>query len=177
MNNTRYLSDDIITLRVPEPYDLDIIYKWENDTELWSVGTSTAPFSKKTIEEYIASYNPDIYSAQQLRLMIIRQHDYAVIGIIDLYDFDPHNRRAGIGIIIDSQYQTQGYGTRALSLISTYCSDFLGMHQIFATIPADNEASIRLFKKAGFKICGRYRSWLRRGLHFVDVFALQRLFT
>ncbi|MBD5267042.1 MAG: GNAT family N-acetyltransferase [Bacteroides sp.] len=176
MNNTQYLSDDTILLRIPEPYDLDIIYQWENDTTLWNVGCATAPFSRKLIEEYIAEYNPDIYSAKQLRLMIVRKNDNAPIGAIDLYDFDPHNRRAAAGIIIDSRFRHQGYGLRALNLLADYCHSMLGMHQLHAIIPVTNESSIKLFQKAGFKICGRYRSWLRRGASYEDAFSLQKLF-
>lgn len=176
MNDNRYLSDDLIVLRLPEPYDLDTIYQWENDTELWSVGCATAPFSKKLIEEYIADYNPDIYSAKQLRLMIAHKDDGALIGAIDLYDFDPHNRRAAVGIIIDRQFHRQGYATRALNLLADYCHSMLGMHQIHAIIPVTNESSIKLFQKSGFKICGRYRSWLRHGASYEDAFSLQQLF-
>lgn len=177
MNTPHYLHDGAIMLRCPEPYDLDIIYSWENDTELWTEGSANAPFTRKIIEEYIDNYNPDIYSARQLRLMIVKIDTMETIGAADLYEFDPHNRRAGVGIIIDRRFQRMGYGARALTLLSEYSRDMLGMHQLYATIAVDNEASLRLFQKSEFKICGRYRSWVRRGAHYVDVFALQRLFT
>ncbi len=177
MNARHYLYDDTIMLRTPEPYDLDAIYSWENDTELWAVGTSCAPFSRKVIEDYINSYNPDIYVTRQLRLMITTHDSHEPIGAIDLYDFDPNNRRAGVGIIIDRRVQRMGYGRRALGLMAEYCREALGMHQLYATIPVDNEPSLKLFQKLGFKICGRYRSWMRRGKRYIDVFALQLLFT
>lgn len=177
MNAPHYLQDEAIMLRCPEPYDLGVIYRWENDTELWAAGTTTAPFTRQLIEEYIDSYNPDIYAARQLRLMIVRLDTMEPVGAVDLFEFDPHNRRAGVGIIIDRNSQRMGYASRALRLIAEYSHGMLGMHQLHATIPADNVASIGLFRKSGFKICGRYRSWMRRGVHYVDVFALQLLFT
>ena len=115
MNTPHYLHDGAIMLRCPEPYDLDIIYSWENDTELWTEGSANAPFTRKIIEEYIDNYNPDIYSARQLRLMIVKIDTMETIGAADLYEFDPHNRRAGVGIIIDRRFQRMGYGARAVS--------------------------------------------------------------
>lgn len=176
MDSSKYLSDNEITLRLPEPYDLDTILEWENDTEAWNVGTAHAPFSRAVIEEFIANYDPDIYTGRQLRLIITLNDCGRAIGAIDLYDFDPHNRRAGIGIMISREYRRHGYGSKALSLLIGYCRDVIGTHQTYAMVPVDNEASINLFKKAGFNICGRYRSWLRRGIHYTDVFTMQLLF-
>ena len=64
------LTDGTITLRAPEPADLDRLYVWENDTTLWSVGRAIAPYSRQQLADYIAGYDADIHSAGQLRLMI-----------------------------------------------------------------------------------------------------------
>ena len=46
INNTNYtknykiatmINDDIIRLRALEPEDLECLYKWENDMDLWEV--------------------------------------------------------------------------------------------------------------------------------------------
>ena len=37
------LSNDKITLRAMEPSDIDLIYKWEIDTSLWTVSDTVAP--------------------------------------------------------------------------------------------------------------------------------------
>jgi hypothetical protein len=38
------------------------------------------------------------YEAKQLRLAICQDEDFPVVGLIDLFDFDPKNNRAGIGL-------------------------------------------------------------------------------
>lgn len=169
------LHDDKITLRALEPDDLDALCAYENDTTLWAVGTTIAPFSRKQLREYIASYDNDIFRARQLRLMIVETVGSRTIGTLDLFDFDPANARIGIGVLIDSRFARQGFGTRAVNLAAVYCARVLGVHQLYAHIPADNRPSIGLFRKCGFRPAGRLRAWLRRGRTFSDVLIVQRL--
>src|SRR5512145_129569 len=55
-----------ILLRAVEPYDIDVLYRWENDTEIWRVSNTITPFSKFILEKYIESAHLDIYQAKQL---------------------------------------------------------------------------------------------------------------
>lgn len=169
----KFLENDSIRLRAIEPTDLDTLYRWENDSSLWTVGCTIAPFSRKQLWDYIENYSADIYSARQLRLMIERKEDGVSVGTIDLYEFDPLNQRAGVGILVDSAYCRQGFGEQTLRLIQQYAHDYIGMHQLTATIPADNRASLALFKKCGYEISGHLRSWLKIGTRYHDAYILQ----
>ncbi|MDE6756903.1 MAG: GNAT family N-acetyltransferase [Muribaculaceae bacterium] len=171
------LSDNFIRLRALEVEDLDMLYLWENDTSLWHYGNNIAPFSRKLLIDYINNYDGDIFSSQQLRLMIVPVGADTPVGMIDLYDFDAINRRAGIGIMIDAAHQSRGYARSALSLLCRYCYQRLGMHQLYATIAVDNTPSIALFQSCKFKISGKLRSWSRQGESYVDAYILQRLLT
>lgn len=169
------LEDDVIRLRALEPEDLPLLYKWENDTSLWNAGSGIAPFSRKILWDYIENYSPDIYAARQLRLMIEVKATGEAVGTVDLYDFDPHNKRAGIGLLVDSLHAGKGYGSRALALMVVYARKFIGMHQLWAIVAVDNAPSLATFRKCGFKICGRLRSWLRRESSYADAYSLQHL--
>lgn len=169
------LEDDVIRLRAIEPEDLDLIYRWENDTELWEAGSSMAPFSRKILWDYIENYSPDIYAARQLRLMIVLKSSGEAVGTIDIYDFDPHNKRAGVGLLVDRRFVRNGYGSRALALTVAYTRKFIEMHQLWAVVAIDNAPSLATFHKCGFKTCGRLRSWLRRGASYTDAYVLQHL--
>lgn len=172
------LSDGIITLRALEAEDLDVLYRWENDTSEWSSSSVIAPFSRKQLWEYINNYDGDVFSARQIRFMIVANEEGLRIGMIDLYDFDPVNRRASVGILIDAGYRGLGYGGLALHILEGYCRSRLGLHQMWVTIECANKASITLFEGAGFRICGRLRSWLKQGdATYSDVFVLQKLFS
>ncbi|MDE6048786.1 MAG: GNAT family N-acetyltransferase [Paramuribaculum sp.] len=169
------LSDDMVHLRALEPADAERLYLWENDTRMWNVGCATAPFSRKQLEEYIATYDADIYSARQLRLMVVENESGCAVGTADLYDFDPVNQRAGVGILISEEYRGRRYGERAVRLLERYGFMRLGLHQLWAVVPESNSPCRNLFEQAEYRITGRLRSWLRRGKSYEDAYLYQRL--
>ena len=170
------LKNKAIVLRAVEPEDLEILYRWENSTVLWYHGNTLAPYSKLVLRQYINdSLEMDIYQSKQLRLMIDLVEEKVTIGTIDLYDIDAHNRRAGIGILIDDDYRRRGFAKHALELMSNYAFDFLYLHQIDAYIAQSNTNSISLFEKAGYQSVGILKDWLQRGEEFEDVYLSQLL--
>ena len=50
---TRFLEDEVIRLRALEPEDLELLYRWENDSALWEFSSTLAPFSRYLLKEYI----------------------------------------------------------------------------------------------------------------------------
>ena len=169
----KMLENMQIHLRPLEPEDLDILYTWENDSTLWEFGSSMSPFSKFAIREYIADSCQDIYQTKQLRLIIEKKDDLQTIGMIDLYDIDFINKRAGVGILIDQQFQNKGFGCQSLELIKEYAFNMLPLQQIYAHIGIDNSASINIFEKAGFEKSGTLRQWLYVQNSPKDVFVFQ----
>ncbi len=170
------LKNKDIVLRAVEPEDLEILYRWENSTVLWYHGNTLAPYSKLVLRQYINdALEMDIYQSKQLRLMIDLVEEKVTIGTIDLYDIDAHNRRAGIGILIDDDYRRRGFAKQALGLMSNYAFSFLYLHQIYAYIAQSNTNSISLFQKAGYQPVGILKDWLQRGEEFEDVYLSQLL--
>ena len=168
------LSNSVIKLRAPEPEDLDLLYEWENDTELWEAGSTISPFSKYILREYIASVSEDIFQSRQLRLMIILKETDAPVGMIDLFEYDPFNRKSAMGILIASRYQKKGLGTMALELMEDYAFRFLGVNMLYVHIPVTNTGSLRLFEKNGFLSKGILSDWIRIGNTYRDVAILQK---
>jgi diamine N-acetyltransferase len=167
-----------IVLRAPEPSDVEFLYQWENDPEVWHVSNTITPFSKHIIEKYIENAHLDIYEAKQLRLMIdlkkAENRQSHTIGTIDLFDFDPYHNRAGIGILIgDKLYRKKGYATRALQKFINYGFNILQLHQLYCNILQGNKESLRLFKGCGFKVTGRKIDWIRTPGCYCDELILQ----
>lgn len=164
-----------IHLRALEPSDIDLLYKWENDSELWYVSNTLTPFSRFTLEQYVINAHQDIYTARQLRMMIIHSQDEIALGTIDLFDFEPTHRRAGLGIMIIHEYRRSGYAEEAIKLMTSYCFETLLLHQLYCNIAMDNLASLGLFEKAGFTICGTKKQWLLDRKGWKDEHLLQLL--
>lgn len=163
-----------IKLRACEPEDLSLMYEIENDTALWETGCTTVPYSRYALKQYIAQTQNDIYTDKQLRLIIVHKADNATIGIIDLADFEPQHNRAATGIIIKSTYRKQGLGHQALMLLRNYAFRFLHLHQLYAYIAADNQASLQLFEKCGFTPSAHLKDWIRESsYHYADACLLQ----
>ncbi|NVO21024.1 MAG: GNAT family N-acetyltransferase [Bacteroidetes bacterium] len=165
-----------ILLRAPEPTDIDLLYRWENDQRVWHLGNTLAPYSHFEIEQFVLNSAHDIYSSKQLRFMIDwhKASEGAItIGSIDLFDFDPHHRRAGIGILIDEPYRRKGLATEALLLLADYCFHTLNLHQIYCNIENDNQESIRLFTRVGYKTCGLRKQWILHNKKWCDELMLQ----
>ena len=164
MDNT--LQSPNLRLRALEPSDLDLLYSWENNMEIWNVSNTITPFSKYILNKYIESSHQDIYEAKQLRLIIEAKNQSSLmfhpVGAIDLFDFDPFHSRAGIGILIhDAEERNKGYATEALKLLVKYSFETLQLHQLYCNIAAANLASIQLFQRLGFKIVGIKEQWLK----------------
>lgn len=47
------MQDENILIRALEPEDLEYLYKWENDMDLWDVSDTLTPFSHFTLKKYI----------------------------------------------------------------------------------------------------------------------------
>jgi diamine N-acetyltransferase len=170
------LENKTISLRAPEPEDLDLLYIWENETSIWQVSGTIAPFSRFILKQYLEHATKDIYQAKQLRLMIQLISNHRPLGAVDLFDFDPHHRRVGLGILIaDPSDRRKGYAREAIETMSSYCFDVLHLHQVYCNIAAGNQASIKLFEEAGFEESGRKREWLFDGHSYEDELIFQKL--
>lgn len=172
----RLLEGKNIKLRALEPEDLQFIFRWENNSAIWRVSETTSPYSKFIIKQYLANIEKDIYEAKQLRLMIDRYKNdefIATVGTVDLFDFDPFNNRAGLGILLEDQYQGNGIAYDTLQLLIDYCFNFLHLKQLYCHVPADNIPSLKLFRKCGFEDSGLLKSWLRSVDGYIDEHILQ----
>lgn len=158
-----------IELRSPEPDDADLLYQWENDSNVWRVSNTMAPFSKHTIRKHIEESSLNIYETGQARFIICRLDDRKPVGTIDLFEFDTFNLRAGVGILIARETdRRKGYALNALTAITNYCFNHLMIHQLWCNILSDNNGSSALFEKAGFTLSGVKREWLREKEGYSD---------
>jgi len=178
------LIGELIQLRALEPADLKRLYRWENDPTIWSVSGTLVPFSRFILEEFVNQAHQDIYTNKQLRLMIDLKYldeddhesdgEVQCIGCVDVFDFDPKNKRAGVGILIaDKADRGKGFATEALHLVINYGFDILDLHQIYSNVRVDNESSLALFKKLGFEVTGLKQDWIYDYSRFYDEYTMQ----
>ncbi|WP_282055121.1 GNAT family N-acetyltransferase [Maribacter luteus] len=168
------LQGEHIRLRALEPTDLDFLYELENNTDLWEISGTITPYSKHVLKLYLDNAHRDIYDVKQLRLCIVKENK--VVGLIDLFDFDPQNKRVGVGIVVlDDKERNKGIGTEAVSLLTDYVFQVLGLRQLYANVLEENAASLYLFKKLGFVEVGIKKDWIFSNGMFKNEILLQKI--
>ncbi len=163
----------IVRLRAVEPDDVETMYAWENDPRVWRVSGTLAPFSRHILSRFVEEQQFDIYQTRQLRLMI-ENPEGVPVGTLDLFEFDPRNRRAGVGILIyDRSQRRRGYASDAIATVADYARRVLALHQLWCNVGVGNRASIGLFRNAGFTQAGVKREWNLTPEGFEDELTLQ----
>jgi diamine N-acetyltransferase len=152
-----------IRLRKLEPSDLPYLYQWENDASVWADGSNHNPLSQQDLRDYIASTTGDIYRDGQLRLIIEERSTLnlqpSTLGCIDLFDFDPRNRRAAIGMYIAPEYRGKGVGRAALEALEDYAFGHLNLRVLYAVIASSNIPCSSLYRSAGYQPSTPLASW------------------
>jgi diamine N-acetyltransferase len=170
------LAGPNLKLRALEPGDVEILYDMENDTTVWRVSNTLAPFSKFQIEDYVLNVQNDIFAVKQLRLMIVKPEPgvaETVVGTVDLFDFDPVDQRAGVGILIREPYREKGFAVEAMNIMIRYAFGTLRLHQLYCNISPDNLSSLHLFDKLGFTRCGIKQDWINDRKSWKDEWMFQ----
>jgi diamine N-acetyltransferase len=162
-----------INLRALEPEDLNFLYQIENNELFWEVSHTQTPFSKYILRQYLENAHLDIYESKQLRLLIEEKSTNKQLGMIDLFNFNPQHKRAGIGILIHPDFQANGFASEALSLLITYAFSHLQLHQLYTNITSDNSKSLSLFRKQHFIKAGVKQDWILSEGKFKDEILFQ----
>ena len=157
----------MIKLRKIEPSDIPYLYQWENDASAWADGSNHNPLSQQDLRDYIASTTGDIYKDGQLRLMIEQEEPITdnrspltvTVGCIDLFDFDPRNRRAAIGMYIAPEYRGKGFGKAAVHALEDYAFGHLQLRVLYAVIATNNKACSALYQSLGYTPSSELKAW------------------
>lgn len=137
----------MITLRKVQQSDLDTVYAWENNSELWAVSEQKGPFTMEEIKSFLEECVDE--SNMEISRWIICLHEKS-IGAVDLFNLDMANGKCGLGIFISEvPFRNRGYATIALRLMITKLKDY-GIRSVDAIIYDDNRPSIKLFLGTGF---------------------------
>lgn len=163
-----------INLRALELDDVEFLFEIENNGNIWKISDTILPFSKYHLEKYIKESNLDIFSEKQFRFVICLENKTPV-GLIDIFDFDPINHRAGIGIVIKSTHRKRGYALESVKLIEDISKKDLQIHQLFVNVGINNKSSLNLFRKLGYNKVGIKKEWNYSNGRYTDEILFQKI--
>jgi RimJ/RimL family protein N-acetyltransferase len=93
----------------------------------------------------------------------ILSEDAAFLGLAGLVDLDLGTRQGEIGYVVIGEARGRGVAGRALRLVTDWAFDVLKLERVELRIDVDNEPSIRVAERAGYR-----RDGVLRSLHFKE---------
>lgn len=87
---------------------------------------------------------------------IVLHENNTFIGHISLFNFGSHEQYATMGIYIGNEYRQHGYGKEAIKLLIDYAFDTQRLNAIHLEVFGFNQNAFEIYKKMGFKECGRW---------------------
>ncbi len=148
---------------------------WSNDFEVRRFMGPMRPTSLESIEDMYASIRKD---ENQSYFTVYEKSELRPIGNAGLADINHAHRTAEFFIMIgDKESWGKGYGTEVTRLVLEYGFACLGLHNIFLWVFATNERGIRAYRRAGFRMAGRWRQAKRRGDRAYDLVLMECLAT
>jgi diamine N-acetyltransferase len=141
--------------------------RWMNDFEVTK--TLSLGWLAMTSESESAWYEQASRASDQVTFTVYERPSLRPIGNAGLTEIDFRHGTAEFGIMIgEKDSWGKGYGTEVTRLVVDYGFSGLGLHNVMLRCYATNEAGIRAYTKAGFKLIGRRRESRRRGGGYVD---------
>lgn len=135
----------VITLRQIRIDDAEMLFKWRNDSEIVSLGTS-----KKTVgwDEHKQWLSNSIKDDTQRKIFIIEIDEHPAGQI----RFDKHKDfEAIISVYLLKEYRKKGLGSKAISIGSEMIfKQWNKISRILAFIKSNNLGSIKSFENAGY---------------------------
>jgi RimJ/RimL family protein N-acetyltransferase len=153
-----YLGE-LVRLRAVETTDLDDFLKFHNTLELRRTMGPPMVRSRRHMEEWLQKATVrDPWKDGELSLVIeeIKTHEF--LGFASLSGIVLPQNRGELGIsIYNPANRGKGYGTDALLVLLSIGFNILGLNSIFLETMEDNDQSIRVYEKIGFKRVGILR--------------------
>lgn len=158
-----------VFLRPLEFTDLQRIYQWHNDAQLYS--TLTGPFhpvSKQALEQWLTVRVQ--FSIKEINFAICLTETSEHIGNIYLREIDYISRNALLGAFIGNrEHRAKGYASEALIQVVEYSFYVLGLNRLYMHVLADNPGAIKHLQKCGFIIEGTMREHSFKNGQYKDV--------
>jgi len=166
--NERLIEGSKIYLRKIRLSDAnDNYHRWLNDPEINQYLESRhVPQTPEAIRQYVQE---KIARDDEILLAICLKDNDMHIGNIKLGPINKAHSFASIGLFIGEKgYWGKGIATEAISLVTRFAFDVLGLHKVIAGCYVHNTGSLRAFEKAGFHKEGvEKEKWLCKG-QYID---------
>ena len=144
-------------------------------------GAAWAEIYNQGIEERQATFETRPRTAEdlagQVERTIVAERDGRVVAWASINPYSPREAYAGVGefsIYVDRSARGDGVGSRLLGELCDF-AESLGYHKLTSKIFPENEASLALMRRCGFRELGVHRRHARLDGDWRDVVVVERL--
>jgi RimJ/RimL family protein N-acetyltransferase len=164
------IRGETIHLTTLDPSNAETARGWVNDPEINRYLLSgQVPVTIEQEADFYRRVEANWAAAKGYVFEIHVAADGRYIGNCGLDEVDMRHRSAQIGIFIgDIAAQNKGYGSDTILTLMRFGFDTLGLNRIEIRSQADNERSMHLYEKLGFKAVGHLREATYTYGKFVD---------
>ena len=152
------LADDAVCLRVPRSEDVPAIVEACQDPLIQRFTFVPDPYTTPAAQEWVAAAPADRERGQALSLVIGSAESDELLGTVALLRFAWPHRSAEIGYWVAPWARGHRTAVRAVGLLAPWALRTLGLQRLSCDVDADNEASQRVARRAGFVREGILRS-------------------
>ncbi|MBA3372581.1 MAG: GNAT family N-acetyltransferase [Actinomycetota bacterium] len=162
-----------VVLRPVRRGDLEALYAWKIDPELWQLGSDkpVVPLGFEAYVRALADQGDD--SDAEFAIEV----DCGLIGRCGLFDIDLLARTGKVGITIgDRDAWGHGYGSDSLRTLVDYAFTMRNLQRVWLDTLAGNQRGLLAYRAAGFTEEGRLRrhAWVGSGYGDVVIMGILR---
>jgi RimJ/RimL family protein N-acetyltransferase len=155
------LSNGDVLLRPWAASDVPALSAACSDPEIPRWTAVPHDYTEHHAREFVAGSEAELVAGRELDLAIVDRAG-SLAGAIGLTSFAWPHLRAEVGYWVAREARGRGVGTTAVRLLSRWALRDLGLARIELLANPENEASVRLALRAGFRREGTLRAYRRR---------------
>lgn len=161
-----------VILRPLEFSDLDYLFKWRNDENIFmQLGGGFFPTSKTEMEKWMDNFCRRDTSNPKF----IIEYDKQTVGFISLSSINYINRTGDLGIYIgESRYKGKGIASNALTQLEVFARKHLNLRKIKLLMNSNNTGALKLYEKLNYRYIGKYDSERFVNGEWTDVIIMEK---
>ena len=146
-----------VYLRALELDDYKVSIAWRKDDDITNTTGGNKIFvSSEHEKQWVQNM---IFNKDKIVLAICLKNNNKYIGNVSMFDIDLLNKSCSTAIMIgDKDEWNKGFATEAIMLMLKYAFEERGMERVSATIIKNNQPSIKVHEKCGYKVEGIMRN-------------------
>ena len=131
--------------------DKEAVFEYRSDQEI-NKYQSWIPQNIQDVENFIKRTSRQLNVPETWFQFVLIDKDIGqIIGDIGIHFLDEENRQVEIGCTLNKHFHSRGYATEAVERVMDFLFFDLKKHRVITSIDSQNNSSIRLVERLGFR--------------------------